>query len=267
MKRILVFVLMFCITVCSLSSCASKNTISVTSPDYPSLTKMIASSFDREQAQLATLPEYPYNDYQCVVSEENGVLCIRSQSQADGSYQKGFDNGYFLGVDMGEFDGWVKYYPYYTNVTGDSDVRLVSNENCCGIIKRNNQNGYILTGTRSTLSTMPSAGSVYVIHYSQDVAAWTWETKISLDGFPIAYYFSEGAHQLLIVTDQSILRITEQNEVETLIKSDLIKQIHANSIVCMDGIIYCGSPLGVYSFDPSNGVEAWYPMDYEKHVK
>ena len=226
---------------------------------------MTEGEFDEEKAMTWFL-DNPYSDYTCSVSNKNGELWISNQDHEKRAHIQQFNNGYFFGVDLGDYDGWVKYSPYNTSLTGD-DFQVVSNENCCAIIQKDNQNGYILTGVRKLLMDMTSKGSLYTVNYNDIEKAWQWDKVISFDGFPLAYYYSPEFDQFYVVTDENILQIKNDNTVETVVSSNLIVQMGANSIVCIDDTLYCGSPAGVYSFNLSSKEEKWYPMEYEKYVQ
>lgn len=55
--------------------------------------------------------------------------------------------------------------------------------------------------------------------------------------------------------------------VSTLVSGSLISKIGANSIVNLNGKIWCGSPMGVYCFDLQTQDETWYPMDYARYIE
>ena len=265
MKKIISFVLFVSMIILPISSCSSANRLSVSSDDYPKLSHMTAGEFDEEKAMTWFL-DNPYSDYTCSVSNKNGELWISNQKLNNRSYIQQFNNGYFFGVDLGDYDGWVKYSPYNTALTGD-DFQVVSNENCCGIISKDKQNGYILTGIRSHIIGGDSKGSMYTVTYDDTIKTWQWDKTISFEGFPMAYDFSSENDQFYVVTDKNILRIKNDNTVETVVSSDLIPYIGANSIVCIDDVLYCGTPMGVYSYNMSTQEEKWYPMEYEKYVQ
>lgn len=237
-----------------LSSCNHGTRLSVCSVDYPTLRYLYADTFDYDMALEWFLPNNPYAEYSCAISLLNGELYVENPSESPTSFVEEFDNGYFVGLDLGEFDGWVKYYPYHSRLHEEDGI-IVCKENCKGIIKVNSQRGYLLTG-----EYFQSKGNIYLINFSDD--AWTWSEPILLDGYPLAYFISNDGF-VYVVTDQNIVQITSNLEVEVIVQSELLASIGANSIVYKDDIIYCGSPMGIYSYSVSSNEEFWYPIHYD----
>ena len=127
------------------------------------MTKLYAGEFDREQANTWYLPENPYADNSCAVSIVDGALFISNAGIKQESHTVQFDLGYFVGVDLGGWDGWVKYHPYNSNVLSEAGGILVSNENCMAIVRQNNKKGYLLTGTHFPSTLDAPVGTLYVL--------------------------------------------------------------------------------------------------------
>lgn len=250
-------------TVC-FTSCQYGQGLKVCSTDYPALKTLYPGEFDYALAQTWWLPDNPYADYSCNIRLLNGELYLESKATETTSFVAQFDNGYFVGLDLGEFDGWVKYYPYYSNLLEELPDTIVSVDNCKGIVKVGSQLGYVLTSCFSGTTPEQSSGTVYKLTCEEGL--WKWQDTISLSGAPLAYFVTEDL-MIYIVTTRNIVCFSQDQQLHTIVESDLIAAIGANSIVYMDQTIYCGSPMGVYSYSISSQTETWYPINYQSLKK
>lgn len=261
--RLLVIFLCFCFLFVS---CDAKNTnvLSVVSHDYSWLKELHSGEFDEDLARVWTQNENPHRENHCYVTVEDGTICVNNKSDISTTYLMQFNYGYFIGVNLGEHDGWVKFHKYNSNVTSNGEGILVANENCCGIIKNDMYSGYLLTVDYWELSDL--TGRIYAIQTSQESKTWEWVKLASFEGYPYNCLASQEDECIYIVTDRSIISVSFTGSVNTIIQSDLLRKIGANSIVILDDIFYCGSPMGVYCYDKNSGIETWYPMDYNKYA-
>lgn len=266
MKKLLAFALSIFMITQFFSACTSQSErIIVTSSDYASLKYLEPGDFDEEQSIYWNLLENPYCEYTCSVSISDGMLFISNYESRQKSYLTLFDNGYFCGVDLGEFDGWVKYYPYHSTYPEAGETILVSTQNCRGIIAKDRKNGYLLTGEYGG-PFGEYHGSIYNLHYLEDEKKWEWNLLKSINELPLAFSYEEDQDILYIVTSGSIISVSSDCQVTMIITSDLLSRIGANSIVYYDSSFWCRSPMGVYRYCIENEEEIWYPMDYKSHV-
>ena len=263
MKKFIIAFLICIISLLSLTACHQRpERIKVFSSDYDSLKYLEEGPFDKEQLSNWYHSEHLYDGYTCYVSISNGKLCISNQNVQPQSFLQQFDNGYFIGVDLGEFDGWVKYYPYFSQYPESGNEALVSTENCCGIIAQDRRNGYILT-----YKALTSFGTVYKIHYSEENSKWEWEVLKSFETTPLAFWYQKDQDILYIATSGTIVSISNDSRVSTIVQSEILSDIDVNSIVYDNNSFWCGSSLGVYRYCIEEKTEKWYPMDYKSHVK
>ena len=249
-----------------LSSCSSFNTryLDVCSLDYVGLKKLESSAVDEALIKSWHLSwENPYNEYVCCVSEKDGKLMISKSFENDTSFTMRADNGYFVGVDMGEYDGWVKYYPY--PAVGDSDAsQTVVSENCKGIIKIDNKNGYVLTGLRHILS---DCGAIYKLSLPSIHEKWEWSKVADLSSVPMAYAYDDESNSIYIATALELLKYSiSTNTVTTLADVSLWEFSGATSMVILGGKIYLGMGMGIYEYDIATATTAWFPVDFEKYA-
>lgn len=251
------FVAFIVLILLSLSACREvPSQIDVISIDYPSMKCLQEGTFNPELEYKWWYYRNPYHDYVASVSVVNGRLCVSNQAESRKSYLQCFDNGYFMGVDIGEFDGWVKYYPYFSLLPEAGSEKLVSNQNCRGIIARDHTNGYILT-----------VRSLYAMNYENENRRWEWRLIQSFDSGVRTYLYLEDRDILFIVTAGSIVSVSADFQVATIAESEILKWMETNSIVFYDGSLWCGASTGVYRYCFETDEEQWYPVNYAKYVK
>ena len=256
-----ILILLFVIFV---PSCSNSAPLLINSFDYPKLVQLKPGEFDSDIAN--DWYSYEYAEYSCYVSINEGELLISNRTNETKVYTEMFNYGYFVGVDLGEFDGWVKYYPYNSIDLGETDGTLVVAENCAAIVKRSNVNGYLLTSDYGGIIGNDDIGHAYELQYSTAKDDWTYEIIGPLGGRPLNCFYVEEEDKLYVVTTQNIVVITNAKQIEIIVESNLIKSICPNSIVFLEGTLYCGSPFGIYRYNISTGEEIWYPVDYSKVV-
>ena len=250
-------------------SCASKNRVKVLSTDYPELRYLEPGEFDEKLSWKWNLNENPYNSYACGVGVQDGTLTVNNTGRSQKSYTEGFDGGYFLGVDYGEFDGWVRYYPYYSTYPETGDSQMVVEENCRSIVKLDLQTGLLLTAQSGGILVEHTEdyGSIFLLQFDSTTLKWSWEKVAKTHGAPRAICEACDENGWYIATDYELVFLTADYKATTLISGSLISKIGANSIINLDGKIWCGSPMGIYCFDMHTQSEVWYPMDYARYVK
>ena len=262
MKKIISFFLICMISLLLLTAChQSPERIKVDSSDYASLKYLEEGVFDKEQLLNWYNPEYSYDGYTCYVSILDGNLCISNSNVRQQSFLQQFDNGYFFGVDLGEFDGWVRYHPYFSQYPESGYGALVSTENCLGIVAQDRRNGYIIT-----YKALSSSGTVYKIYYSEENKKWEWTLLKSFETTPMAFSYQKDQDILYIATSGTIVSISNDNHVSTIVESEILNYIDINSIVYNNDSLWCGSSLGVYRYCIEEREEKWYPMDYQAHI-
>ncbi len=250
-----------------LSACGQTERIAVTSVDYPELKAMRAGELNLERWERVTydMPHDPYRDYACTVSVRDGKLFIENRRDYVMTCSVDFGSGSIVGLNRGEFDGWVRYFRDGTNWgEGKDDSKLLIPENCRGLIDVEYEYGWILTG----LAHMGTdEGAVYRYWCSDDHKEQFVEKIADLDACPLAHFYDEEGGTLYIVTGGKIYSVNEQNELTCLTPDTvLVEKLYTTSIVYHDGVIFCGGAMGLYRLDPTTGEETFFPMNYEKYV-
>lgn len=279
-----VIVIMLILSLLISASCSEPNTIEVTSKDYPKLTKMEPEKFDFEEEmerEIADLNDENFVYRVCYLTVEDDSLRVENNVDYFRTTQEEtFNFGYLVGVNIGEFDGWVRWFPYHTShyPEGESPKSiLLSKENYSFIIKEDNDNAFIVCEIPTFGANKDGETSGKTVVYDFDVI---WDKNDGEAGYDIscteiarfagavtAYYLSEEDRCIYFATDMSIVKMTFDGKTEELVWIDYFHTIGVNSIVKFEGELYCGSARGIYRFNPDTGEDFWYPMDYEKYAE
>lgn len=231
--------------------------IAVMSYDYPGLTSMRPADFDAEEYRLSSFTDDPYYKYQCCVNIKDGVLLISNDATDSPASYFSASGGYFIGVDRGEFGGWVDHFA--DDAKEDARVR-VSENNCRGFIETGDGSGraFILTADYESwqvLLVSPVAGGCDV----------EWHEMSRGDGYAHCGVYDKSAGVLYVVTAQGIAEVSGDGAVRMVHEFPTCNMV-VNSAVLLEGELYCGTGAGVYRFRIAEGDGIWYPMNYSKYV-
>ena len=220
MKFKILIIISLLLVIINMSGCGSeKNILNVTSEDYPGLEKLTAQEPIREELQLFSYLDCPYQTMTCRVYCDNGKLKISSDENISNCHAVTVDYGYFLGVDMGEFDGWVNFYPYHsTYPEAGNIINVVSDENCRGLIKIDNRNVLLFTGLTHVLT---DEGRIYKLEYSEDEGKWTWSLFAELGSAPKAFIYSKDTGMTYVATFSYLLSVDSSGNVTKLTDTEL----------------------------------------------
>ncbi len=203
------------------------------------------------------------------VSLECGELFIRDAVgfSLPNSYFARAGESYFLGVNCGEFDGWVAYVPFDRDYH-DKEPQLILQENCCGFYEVDNMNLLLFTG----LSHMDTNyGRVYHIkrvgNETYGVEDWSCLELAELNGKPLVYLPCEDERILYIATNNGLHALHEDGSLQTFAVPDEWDEMHPNSIVLKDGVLYFGMHLGILAYYPETETYDWYPLDFAREDK
>ncbi len=250
------------------TACGQSRRLTVTSDDFPDLKVMREGEFDEEQVEkwlyeIEPRPDW-YLDYDCHVSVTNDRLFISKSGSDSNAYSAVLNGGTLVGVDIGEFDGWIRFYSFMMGRPEPympTDV-LLSRENCQGLIEIDYEHGWALTGLSHMLT---DEGAVYRYWYDSDLKQACLEKIADLDSKPRAYYYDREETTLYIATRKSICVVREDNTVDSI--ASFSERMYPNSMVYLDGLLYCGTGYGVLSVDPATGETIFFPMDFDKHME
>ncbi len=252
------------------SACTSEHadTLAVKSIDYDGLTELTAAEPDEEMIKnWSLISQNPYVDYICYLTVSGESLVVSNFHDSPNTFMTHrTTNGYFLGVDVGEFDGWVKYFPYYSAVAPEivGSSRDVVNENCRGFVEDWSRNVYLFTWDYAGLYS-PGSGVIYELRLPSLDGEWEWKQVAEVAGKPLFFEYDRENKIIYVVSSMELVAFSlEDYSVTTL--SDLSLWGAATSMVRIDNKLYIGMAMGIYEYDLATADTKWYPMDYSKYV-
>lgn len=272
-KRFLCVSMLVCLC---LTACGTGGTdvLPVKSVDYEGLTELVAAEPDEKMIDLwNSFTVNPYYGYFCHLSLDGDDLLISAEMPPEtDSYTLKGNNGYFVGTDIGEFDGWVKYFPYYSVMAPEivGEPADVVDENCLGFIKVDSTRGYLLTwvyqgGILEAYEGV--SGGVYELRFPNADNDWSCTRIADIKGLPRTYTYDADSGILYIATTTSLLAVsTSERTCTKLADLSLWDAAGVTSLVQLNGKLYAGMPMGVYEYDLATGGTKWYPMPYEKLI-
>lgn len=209
----------------------------------------------------------PYHDRECAVSVHDGILHVSEiDDDANRRYMFIGDNGYFLGVNIGEFDGWVRYYPF-NSATLSLESKLICENNCVGMVKCNNREGYFVV---YDIESEDQKGTIYKLTLPDTDSKWECRQVAIVEGIPQCMGYDEERKELIVASDKGLYLINvtdgDLSPVSLTVPSqDVWSVIQPNSIAALDEFIYVGTSTGVYEYDRNTSEYHWYPVDYSAY--
>ncbi len=253
-----------------LPSCARGESLEVVSDDFPNMKYLKSGEYDQEEIKNSMFVDYNKNyKHAYKVSEKDGKLLI--SEGIDDEYQAATlvncDNGYFVAVDVGEFDSWVVYYDYRTGDHNDHSApegRLVTNYNPFKFEQIDSRNIYLITRTYIHWEDRDSFDNsvVYKLWLSDTESEWQWEELPNVvDGLPVASFYHPESELLYLVTKEGLFAVDEKGELTAYeVPEDLWSHMALTSVVRIGDMIYVGSCFGIYASPVDGGNSIWYPL-------
>ena len=253
-----------------LSSCGgTEKTLWADSCDYSRPLELKAAEIDREQIEKWADTEF--EEYVCYVSISDGKLIISKSAETKESHIMAGNNGYFIGVDLGEFDGFIEYRSYHSAWSEDwtppvtAMSETVIPENCRGFVKADNTYGYALTGYSHMFT---DEGAIYKLTFPTANSYYTCTKICELSACPRAYTYDGESEAVYIATTNELLLLSLKDDtVKVLADISVFSPLGTTSMVYTDGKIYIGMCMGIYEYDTKTNDSAWYPLDIEKYAK
>lgn len=227
--------------------------------------------FDKKRSSDWYL-DNPYSFDNCFVSLKNGKLFISDSEENPKrkTFLYSADNGYFIGINLGHYDGWVRYYPYMSTYPEAEEPKLVCDEHCHGFEETAKNTAYLFTVFPNPDSNRSSKEDTHIWVLSPDPVdyIWSWEVVGTVEGTLEIYYYDESEQLFYLFTTCGVFEYKLKDRMVTKrLASECLPYLDCNSAVRIGDAIFCGSSLGVYSFDLTSDCESWYPVYYEKYIK
>ena len=279
MKRRLRFatvslIFLLCISCC-LPSCSAKDRLEVVSEDFPNLRYLKAGEYDEEEIRNSIWidPYVEYKDYKhlYMVSENDGQLMISEGIGYEFSKSKvaACDNGYFVAVNLGEYDSWVEYYDYRMGWHEEfpEPVRtLVTNDYPFKFEMIDRHNMFLITyryDADSDSNWDPSMKTVIFKLWLSDLDSdWQWEEMPkTMAGDPQASFYDSESKVLYLATREGLFAYDDKGNITSYeIPKDLWGYMAITSVVRIDDMIYVGTYFGIYAQPIDGNASAWYPL-------
>lgn len=246
--------LLLAVLVCQLCSCGTEKLVIKSCP---------FDELEAKEIDIQWLRNYHYggetNCYQGPKYEvfvRNYELGIREYSSED-CRVFGMDYRYLIGMDFGEFDGWVAVNDYYSNsdLPNREEQKVIIKENCKGFLWENPQkqkNVYIFTG----ISHMAiNEGKIY--KFKNDKNDYEVEEFAVLDSEPLAFLID--GEDIILVTSKSFSKVKPDGTIEYISTEEYWSDLCANSIVKYNECYYIGAESGILEYRINDGNITWYP--------
>ena len=248
---------------CKLSKTESppETGLSVICTSYPELTEMPRYEPTVAELQNTMFPQkYKYYKHRCHVSLENGSIVISDKSVTTSQHILKGNYGYFVGVDLGEFGGWCKYYEY-----GSNEGALFAKSNCYALISVDLDKGYMISKKAS--AEQNGITHITKLTREKDSSEWNAELITSFVGAPLCYAYSDTDHLIYITTSSELLKIDlEGGECATLTTPSYYSYLFPQTMVMHKGKLLLGALTGVFEYDLSSDTSAFYRMEFEKYI-
>jgi len=161
---------------------------------------------------------------------------------------------YFVGLNLGEFDGWVARAKYELYLT-DTDPEVILRETCLGVVSsRDTADRYLVTGNPFDWAEY---GKIYHRETKNGVPelVMLYEMDVCPDGFAVG---EKGV--LYLVAEDRILSVNPDGEVTVLHTSAWLGEQCPNSLCVLDGTVYIGINGGVAVYDIVQDSLMWYEI-------
>lgn len=266
MKKYIAVVMLIVILFMSSCTQSKANILPVVSLDYPGLTEMIAGDMDEDVIRgWTSIDLNPYWECCCHVSLSNDELIISNKVDYNESFTMKGNIGYFVGVNIGHSDGWVKWYPTHSAWSPEivGKPKLVADESCQGFIKVDNNKGYLFT-----YDTFDDAiGYIYELVLPDINGEWQWQRVGQFSSCPLAFTYNEDTQMIYVATSTELASFSiKDNEIVSLADLSLWQYTGVTSMVELNDKLYLGMCMGVYEYDLNTKQTKWYPMDYDKYL-
>ena len=163
---------------------------------------------------------------------------------------------YYVGVNLGEFDGWVARAAYESYLS-DEHPEIVLRESFLGFATNDaTSDQYLVTG-------MPYEGMAYgkVYHVKQvdggpeEALVLIYESDDCPDGFSV-----DENGVLYLVTGGTLLSVTRDGKTRVLYTSEWLEEKNPTSLTVLHNTVYIGIHGGVAVYDIEQDSLMWYEI-------
>lgn len=267
--RVVSLVLAVCTLALALSSCGS-DTLTVNSKNFESLEPAGISLRCFEGPNIWDTVEV-YDGTRFAIKERDGVIYLEEWEEKFSHWTHSYYR-YLVGVDMGEFDGWVLMC--YDTLNEDKtdiitqDTRIIT-ENCLGFLNDMYQYEYegkiywaadynvvyIFTGLAHLGS---DCGAIYKFSATgEEFDDYECELFADLGSCPNAFMMD--GRNIVVATFNGLYTVDPDGNVNELFTADYWSHLIPNSIVKLDNAYYIGTAYGILKYNIDTDDVVWYP--------
>lgn len=247
--KIFLFIAIGCLF---LTSCGqAEYTMEVLSMDY-GITEYAGVLLDENGVTLDITAKSDY----VVVDEYCGKLVLSSYRKPINAHVAMGGYGYFTGLDLGEFDGWLRYSEYHSDVSGEEDI-LIARESCHGFEEI--ADGCFVTCTSSAVDYQ---SYLYLLQYTPENESgyWKWERYATIEDWFIADFACDSEENAYVITSSNLLKIDREGNVEIVISGAWWRSLGPTSMVFLDDVLYIGCDRGFLQYKP-DGRLYWFSVE------
>ncbi len=246
--------LMLAAVVCQLCSCGTEKLVINSCPFDELEAKEIDIQWLRNRHYADETNCYNGPKYEVYLRD--GELALREHVRKN-AMAFNMDYRYLLGVELGEFDGWVAVNDYYSNsdMLKHEEQKVIIKDNCIGFLwanKNDRKNVYIFTGLSHRGITR---GKIY--KFQNEESAYEVNEFVDLDAEPLAFLMD--GEDIIVVTANAFLKVESDGKTETISDEEYWSDLCANSIVKHNECYYIGAESGILEYRINDGDITWYP--------
>lgn len=251
--------LLLAVVLCQLCSCGNENLVIKSCPFDELEAKEIDIQWMRNRHYGGETNCYQGPRYEIYLRE--GELCLREYIEKDAMVFN-CNYRYLIGIELGEFDGWVAVNDYYSNsdMFEHEEQKVIIKDNCVGFLTKEfgeRDNVYIFTGLSHMAITR---GKIY--KFKNNEHDYEVNEFVDLNAEPLAFLMD--GEDIIVVTSRAFLRVKPDGKIETISDEEYWSALCANSIVKHNGCYYIGAESGILEYRINGGKITWYPYYNEE---
>ncbi|MBE6684007.1 MAG: hypothetical protein E7595_07705 [Ruminococcaceae bacterium] len=256
--------LAFCLCLMFLCSCQTNDVLLLNSGLFSELE---SAEIDAERLKNRWISGETncYNGPAFELNERDGEIYLEEYSESY-SYVCNLNMRYLVGIDCGEFDGWVSVIEYDSNRNEEAKNERLLNENCRGFLKEkvqaeykgksywtdNNDKAYIFTGLAHLTI---DKGKIYKFENKKD--GYSCELFADLGSSPDAFLLDNG--NIIVATNKALLSVDPAGNITTLFSADYWRDLGITSMVKLGESYYIGTFSGILEYRIADKSIVWYP--------
>lgn len=264
-----IFVIAFMLNIfLNLISCnqTTYKKIPIESTDYD-IAELKSVSFDKDMMTKYNNEEY--EAYYSFVSKSNeygdvSETLVVNNNRSSHVQMINSISGFWVGFDYSEFASGIFFIPCSGSVY--EPTKLLDSR-CIGLFESDTSEYCYAITSWNFFDEHTKGISLYRLISLNDEKECTAEKvcDIALDS-AISAIRTEN-QSFLVASHTSLYLVTLEGNVTQIDVPDIWDDIHVNSMVEVNGLIYIGSKYGVLEYDVSQNSFAWFPVDYDMIIK